>query len=468
MQQADTSATKWCDVEETEGTVFCAGEVAEGVNDHKCLVHSRDPRKDMASLLIQLNAQIASGKPLECQYWVFTEWPLATGGLLSGMKLLGGDFTGATFTHEVKFSGAQFEGPMIFRNAKFEGHALFHGTHFQNVSFANATFRAGADFRQAGFGISDFEFASFSKSYDTRRTTDFAVAVFEHSPAFRKTRFLDETSFVGAEFHENTTFNECEFADTNLQAVDMSKLVFVKCDMENVCLEGALKLEDARFDQVTWPALRRRRPLPKSREVVEAGFFVADEKKAIRAVHRHLQPRGGIWSPRLLDRLSLAELELLNKIPEMYHKLQEVSKKARDWEQQSQFVVREMEARRSLIRARRKLRRYLSVIWWWLALYGLVRYGESLRRGVLLIALLLLLFPGVMYLTQPGAAGAERETYLSLLVNSVKNVLSSKPLEGGLIFIERAIVLGSLRLVVPIRWRDKVSGWLPGGKKGGE
>jgi uncharacterized protein YjbI with pentapeptide repeats len=155
----------------------------------------------------------------------------------------GADFSGATFTGEVDFDEAEFDDEVHFRDATFEGPTRFRGTAFHgvsnllddNTSFAGATFADEVTFEQARFEATTFEDATFAEAVNLQEAT------FAGDTAFRGATFEGFADIDEAQFEGDTTFEGARFE----RDVDFRGASFLG---SNRVLEADVSFADAEFD----------------------------------------------------------------------------------------------------------------------------------------------------------------------------------------------------------------------------
>ncbi|MFC7197379.1 pentapeptide repeat-containing protein [Halosimplex aquaticum] len=124
------------------------------------------------------------------------------------------DLDEATFANDVSFDGATFADEVEARAAEFYGDSNLLD---DNTSFTGAAFAARADFRQADFGFTHFERATFAAEATFQEATfdgdaEFDEARFEGFADFDEARFDGDTGFADVEFRGDADFRGAAFS----------------------------------------------------------------------------------------------------------------------------------------------------------------------------------------------------------------------------------------------------------------
>jgi hypothetical protein len=258
----------------------------DGVDEKSvCLMHSKDPGKQ-------------SG-PLFDAFWLEFERILEDAGegeahfesfVFPNLKFIrrrfqaicrfdyatfteGADFTNAAFTHNAYFRKAIFTQRAFFLYATFAQGADFSGTTFtQNAVFGYATFTQNAVFgwatftQEAAFGHAtftqeaDFGCAIFARTanFDSatfKQTAGFIVTKFHGTAFWHESRFLDRAEFRHTYFmplvegKPGAVFALAKFykpGEIVFDDVDLSRALFLNCDVSQVCLPHLCVGEDGR------------------------------------------------------------------------------------------------------------------------------------------------------------------------------------------------------------------------------
>jgi hypothetical protein len=120
----------------------------------------------------------------------------------------------AVFANDVGFDDAVFEGPVEARAAEFYGDSNLLD---DNTSFTGVTFNSGTDFRQAEFGFTHFERATFAAEAVFQEATfdgdaEFDDVVFEGPVDFDEVRFDGDTGFADVAFRADVEFRGATFS----------------------------------------------------------------------------------------------------------------------------------------------------------------------------------------------------------------------------------------------------------------
>ncbi|WP_436926381.1 pentapeptide repeat-containing protein [Halosimplex amylolyticum] len=160
------------------------------------------------------------------------------------------DVDEATFANDVSFDGATFAGEVEARAAEFYGDSNLLD---DNTSFTGAAFEAGADFRQASFGFTHFERATFATESDFQEAAfdgdaEFDEVVFEGFADFDEGRFDGDTGFADVEFRADADFRGATFSGGE-RALD-EDATFARSTFA-----GEADFQHARFRYVTFEAV---------------------------------------------------------------------------------------------------------------------------------------------------------------------------------------------------------------------
>ena len=119
------------------------------------------------------------------------------------------DFSGATFSGNVRFSEATFSGPVAFIRATFSDDVEFATATFSDAAFNEATFNGTSWFGGATFNrVAVFIGATFSGN------VRFSEATFSGTAWFRGATFSGAAAFNEATFSGAAAFNEATFSGT--------------------------------------------------------------------------------------------------------------------------------------------------------------------------------------------------------------------------------------------------------------
>ncbi|ELZ29620.1 hypothetical protein C475_01686 [Halosimplex carlsbadense 2-9-1] len=174
------------------------------------------------------------------------------------------DVDEATFANDVTFDEATFEGVVEARAAEFYGDSNLLD---DNTSFTDASFAALADFRQAEFGFTHFERATFAGEANFQEASfdgdaEFDEAVFEAFADFDEARFDGDTGFADVTFAGDADFRgaafsgreraldeDVTFAGTTFAGdADFRHARFRFVSFAEVAFEGVAHFEEGEFD----------------------------------------------------------------------------------------------------------------------------------------------------------------------------------------------------------------------------
>ena len=169
-----------------------------------------------------------------------------------------------TFREDTTFEDATFRGVVNFRNATTSGSSHVLADH---VSFAGASFRDDAHFRQTDFQYVTFEDCTFEAAADFEHTNfhgdsvfhgcvfdrvaDFDEARFSHDAGFKNVRFRDLAEFRGVAFDggSRTTSDDVTFESAVFEGEADFKLArFRFADFKSAVCRGEWNLDRAAFD----------------------------------------------------------------------------------------------------------------------------------------------------------------------------------------------------------------------------
>jgi len=124
------------------------------------------------------------------------------------------DVDEATFDNDVSFDDATFEAPVAARAVEFYGDSNLLD---DNTSFTGAVFEDRVDFRQAEFGFTHFERATFAAEANFQEAAfdgdaEFDDAVFEGVADFDEARFDGDTGFADVTFRGDADFRGATFS----------------------------------------------------------------------------------------------------------------------------------------------------------------------------------------------------------------------------------------------------------------
>jgi uncharacterized protein YjbI with pentapeptide repeats len=287
-----------------------AGAEAEPI----CLMHSRDPNKDVAEFHKEVVA-ILRGKSkyhrrqdrYDFQRFVFPQedrFSKATFDLTANFSratfLRNADFSGATFTQDADFSEAQFTQDADFSGGTFNHYIDFSlATFLRNANFSGATFTREANFSGAAFTqTSNFLTATFSLDANFSdatftQTVDFLAATFNQSANFFDTTFIQAVSFYAAKFNRHAYFSMATFLDladfSYARFKEPAQVLFhrvnegqekgMRARFRNCLLDGL------RFEDVNWDRLRGRLILQDERDL---GTRVGRTHEVVADVYRRM------------------------------------------------------------------------------------------------------------------------------------------------------------------------------------
>ena len=198
-----------------------------------CILHSKNPAKDMATFQLVLRKHRESSsdfsrivfpdyfeipsvfdKPASFNYCNFLGEANFSYAIFSG----GAYFVNTVFHDEAFFDSAQFQKMGYFVKTQFQKMVSFVATIFNEASyFRQVTFMEGPDFSDAkfskGLSFKSFKFKGrpdFSGA-DLQRS-DFYMAEFENGANFSNAKFSEEADFRGALFKAETDFVRASFS----------------------------------------------------------------------------------------------------------------------------------------------------------------------------------------------------------------------------------------------------------------
>ena len=379
---------------------MCQKKTWEG-SDKFCIFHDPSPEKDIELFNKNLGEKLQNGDYNFQGYYfpgkaIFGYVNFQEDADFSGATFRGAaDFEGATF-QDADFSGATFQ-DADFSGATFQGNARFSEAIFQDANFQRVTFREYADFSGATFQDTDFnetafqsnayfQGAGFQKAYFGRATFQrnayFHGAGFQNADfygvAFKKDAYFHGAGFQNAYFHK-TIFQDADFSGTYIK----KNLEFFPYQIEK------LNLQNAKFF---------------SRGVITADLTKA---KFHRADLENISFTDCIWPEVIYEELNRKDEGLsFRELGTIYRNLKQNMQRHGDYSQAGEFLYREMELRKRVMREKR-----FSSSWFRSFGYSLFKYacgyGEKPERAIFtslltinVFALLYWIFECLQYSTE--------------------------------------------------------------------
>ena len=282
----------------------------------------------------------------------------------TGHAVLGGaglpDFSAAQLPAAISFAGFVFPAFSHFGGAEFGAHASFAGAVFLGLAqFSGAVFRDGANFTGAQFlGAANFQDAGFHSRSALGRA-GFRRAVFSGPVRFSDAVFETPAQFTGARFHD-----EAQFWGASFKApVQFAAQVDGDADFSHAQFSAQADFSQAQFSSLP-PAFHHARLHLGCRFAGADGHWPNHASPEMVARYASLR--------RAMRGLGRAEAEAL-------------------------FLMHEMRGRKRLAPA------HIAVLYW--AFDVVSRYGHSVGRPVLAMALIWLLGVGAHLALLGGAAG---------------------------------------------------------------
>ncbi|AFK20846.2 hypothetical protein E6P09_18385 (plasmid) [Haloferax mediterranei ATCC 33500] len=168
-----------------------------------------------------------------------------------------------TFLADTSFADTTFHGAANFRNIQTSGSSHVLDDH---ITFADATFRDDASFRQATFDYVTFERAQFTAGSDFEHVrfdgdarfddatfqemADFDEARFDDDVSFAHVRFMQLAEFRGVEFNggSRTTHDDVTFEGATFEGEADYKLAHFRfSDFKDAVFKGAVNFDRATF-----------------------------------------------------------------------------------------------------------------------------------------------------------------------------------------------------------------------------
>jgi len=166
--------------------------------------------------------------------------------------LAGADFLNANFSSKIDFSGAAFRGCADFRRARFGGFAEFQQARFASIAdFQDSVFEKKCNFNKASIGQAAFNRAKFQEAAGFKWTQFEKIADYTQSEfttsEFKGSKFLNGAKFWYAQFRQHANFEDARFLGdigTNFDSAIIQSATF-----KNARFELTPTFENTRFNE---------------------------------------------------------------------------------------------------------------------------------------------------------------------------------------------------------------------------
>lgn len=338
------------------------GECGRELYDKEyCIFHSKNPLKDVKLFQKRLNETFEDKTVEVYDFWKFI------------------------FPANISFPD-KINKRIIFSEAIFYGDTRFNTTFYKDADFKGAIFRTYTSFSLSTFKESaDFWSATFEKD------AYFVSAIFQKDVSFESSIFKGLTQFFGATFKGNVKFNYATFEDTLILNEEENNKIFTKKEVDFRYVKF-LRPEMVRFKKVDLGKFRFLGTDLRKIEFVDVDW---DMKTGRSRVYDAIEPDP---VTKKFDYPLIAQL---------YKRLRVNYEENLNYSQAGDFHIGEMEMYRK--GKRDPIDRGIILIYKLLS-----NYGESYRRPLFWIALLLLLFPFLYMLVgiAPKVEGSQIQYYL--------------------------------------------------------
>ena len=372
---------------------ICGREIEGNPADGSCILHSKDPAKDVRAFAEAL----ALHRERHGDNFTWFVFPEDADNFVMKRFHEGADFTRATFTGDISFFEARFRKTVCFSLAKFNKRAHFGGVRFFSdfLGFSGATFSGGAHFGGAVFsgdvhfdGVTfsegaNFDGVTFSGSVNFVGATFSGRTLFSRQPGAAQTGRIfagttvdfrqvvinppDAITFLGADF---TT---CQFLDTDLRKAQLVDIKWPRKGRRLVVYDEILSVatrerdRDGDRDGDMQSALQQfeqmRREYRQGIEQLDREFRQNDETDSVATGDGDGDRDGDIQPWPQLERL--------------YRELKQNYEDRRDYERAGDFHYGEKEMRRKNPDTALGLRLFLTLYWLFSG------YGERYLRPLL-------------------------------------------------------------------------------------